>query len=173
MVREVLEPQYGEALSVGDGGREGGEAVDDNTVLLPSQWAKIRDPAYVAKADQWGRLNGEARSREIPIEGKAPTLTSSYRNPHNISTRFIYEEKNGLRREVPRFLSKRECCRLMGFPENYKIPSATQHGTKQECNLFYKQIGNAVCPPVIQAIAEMMLDKLRCSTSSTSKVGSS
>lgn len=46
----------------------------------------------------------------------------------------------------PRKLSVRECARLQGFPENFLIGvSDTQ---------AYKQFGNSVCVPVIEAIAK-------------------
>jgi DNA (cytosine-5)-methyltransferase 1 len=50
--------------------------------------------------------------------------------------------------EIPRRLTPRECARLMGFPESFVIPvSDTQ---------AYKQFGNSVVVPVVQAVAEHM-----------------
>ena len=52
----------------------------------------------------------------------------------------------------PRKLTPREACRLQGFPENFIIPvSDTQ---------AYKQFGNSVAVPVINAIAEEILKVL-------------
>jgi DNA (cytosine-5)-methyltransferase 1 len=49
---------------------------------------------------------------------------------------------------IPRRLTPRECARLMGFPESFEIPvSDTQ---------AYKQFGNSVVVPVVQAVAEHM-----------------
>ncbi|KAJ3191598.1 hypothetical protein HK101_007578 [Irineochytrium annulatum] len=56
-----------------------------------------------------------------------------------------------------RFYSPRECARLMGFPESYIIDSGH---SKKHAGTFYHQIGNAVCPPVIEAIAEEMVKAL-------------
>lgn len=48
----------------------------------------------------------------------------------------------------PRRLTPRECARLMGFPDTFRIPvSDTQ---------AYRQFGNSVVVPVIQAVAEAM-----------------
>ena len=48
----------------------------------------------------------------------------------------------------PRRLTPRECARLMGFPDSFRIPvSDTQ---------AYKQFGNSVVVPVIRAVAELM-----------------
>jgi len=45
----------------------------------------------------------------------------------------------------PRRLTPRECARLMGFPEKFKIPVSD--------NQAYRQFGNAVVVPVVGAIA--------------------
>tara|TARA_B100002003_G_C14152035_1_gene554113 strand:- start:2512 stop:3567 length:1056 start_codon:yes stop_codon:yes gene_type:complete len=48
----------------------------------------------------------------------------------------------------PRRLTPRECARLMGYPESFKIPvSDTQ---------AYKQFGNSVAVPVFSAVARLM-----------------
>lgn len=53
----------------------------------------------------------------------------------------------------PRRLTPRECARLMGFPDDFQIPvSDTQ---------AYKQFGNSVVVPVIEAIAKAMAACLR------------
>ena len=49
----------------------------------------------------------------------------------------------------PRRLTPRECARLMGFPDSFRIPvSDTQ---------AYKQFGNSVAVPVFEAVAQAML----------------
>ncbi|CAD7954858.1 unnamed protein product [Amoebophrya sp. A25] len=76
----------------------------------------------------------------------------------------------------PRFLTPRECCRLQGFPEKFRIPLPsictsctsstssstsilsgvrvpdTSRTTESEEGRFYQQIGNAVVPPMIAAV---------------------
>ena len=50
--------------------------------------------------------------------------------------------------ERPRRLTPRECARLMGFPDTFRIPvSDTQ---------AYKQFGNSVVVPAISAVAQAM-----------------
>ena len=51
--------------------------------------------------------------------------------------------------EQNRKLTERECLRLMGFPEEYKIGKGYQ---------AYKQIGNSVVVPVISKLAEELVD---------------
>lgn len=52
-------------------------------------------------------------------------------------------------RNNPRKLTPRECARLQGFPENYILPVSNAAA--------YKQFGNSVAVPLIQAIAENAL----------------
>jgi len=48
----------------------------------------------------------------------------------------------------PRRLTPRECARLMGFPDTFKIPVSDTRA--------YKQFGNSVVVPVMQAVARAM-----------------
>lgn len=52
----------------------------------------------------------------------------------------------------PRMLTPRECARLQGFPDNFIIPVSNARA--------YKQFGNSVCIPVIEAVAKAMLEYL-------------
>lgn len=52
----------------------------------------------------------------------------------------------------PRLLTPRECARLQGFPEDFKL-----HPTRSAA---YKQFGNSVPVPVVRRVAEAMLAKL-------------
>lgn len=50
----------------------------------------------------------------------------------------------------PRRLTPRECARLMGFPDTFKIPVSDTRA--------YKQFGNSVVVPVMEAVAKSMRD---------------
>ena len=53
----------------------------------------------------------------------------------------------------PRRLTPRECARLQGFPDSFKIPvSDTQ---------AYKQFGNSVVVPLIENVAKLIVEKLK------------
>lgn len=141
--------------------------------LSACQWAKVDSEDFKRKANRWGVCHKDGEKAgdgstassspvdnarhthwtEIRLDGKAPTITSNYRNAGSFSSKYIFEERDGTRRATPRFLTKRECARVMGFPESFLIPPADNHR-------FYHQIGNAVCPPVISAIGEKMLSIL-------------
>ena len=52
----------------------------------------------------------------------------------------------------PRKLTPRECARLQGFPDSFKIPvSDTQ---------AYRQFGNSVVVPLMTNVAALIVDKL-------------
>jgi len=52
-------------------------------------------------------------------------------------------------RKRPRRLTPRECARLMGFPDTFRIPvSDTQ---------AYRQFGNSVVVPVMREVARIMV----------------
>lgn len=54
----------------------------------------------------------------------------------------------------PRKLTPRECARLQGFPENFKVDIVSQ-------NQIYKQFGNSVCMNVIHAVAEQIVQTIK------------
>lgn len=55
--------------------------------------------------------------------------------------------------KLPRKLTPRECARLQGFPEDFVIPVSDTRA--------YKQFGNSVAVPVVEAIAERMLETIK------------
>lgn len=55
--------------------------------------------------------------------------------------------------KLPRKLTPRECARLQGFPEDFRV-NAVSHGQ------IYKQFGNSVCVAVIRALAIQMVNRL-------------
>lgn len=63
---------------------------------------------------------------------------------------------------APRRFSVRECARLMGFPNSYEFLEPREHqspmGYRKE---QYRMIGNAVCPPLIAALAGAVLHHCR------------
>ena len=73
------------------------------------------------------------------LEGVARTLSARY---FKDGSEILIPQKLG---PAPRRLTPRECARLMGFDDRYKIPvSDTQ---------AYRQFGNAVVPKVVEAVA--------------------
>jgi DNA (cytosine-5)-methyltransferase 1 len=145
-LREALEPPGGEAVA--------------RAALSAEQWARINSEAFRRKSN---RHTVEARL--IPPDGVAPTLTAGYHTSSSFSSKYVGEEADGTRRETPRFLTPREVARLMGFPDSFRLPAepeATVVGTATAsgsglANGAYRQLGNAIVPPVVRALAEQIL----------------
>lgn len=89
-------------------------------------------------------------NRIYSIEGVHPTIPSQ----ETAGRFFIYVPQQNLVRK----LTLKECYRIMGFPENFK--------THANLAASYKQIGNSVCVPVVEAIAQEILHQNLLSTES-------
>ena len=78
------------------------------------------------------------------LDGITRTLTSRY---HIDGAEILIPQEGN-----PRKLTPRECARLQGFPDSFKIVvSDTQ---------AYKQFGNAVVVPLVSSIAEKVVEKI-------------
>lgn len=125
--------------------------------LNAAQWEAVC--AQNAVYPRWGGQPCTMAERTAAIDQKVPALISSYHNCNSFTTKFVFEERDGSRRDTgerrPRFFTPRECARLMGFPGSYVVPSA-EHDALLAAQ-WYRQIGNAVCPPVIQAIGTQVV----------------
>jgi DNA (cytosine-5)-methyltransferase 1 len=75
--------------------------------------------------------------------GVCPTLTANMgTGGHNVP---IIKDKKGIRKLTPL-----ECFRIQGFPQNYKLPKISD-------SALYKQAGNSVSVPVIEAVAKEIM----------------
>jgi len=77
--------------------------------LSQAQWDTIQAPEFEKKAGRWPskKTASKLHERAIDLEGKAPTLTSSYHRSSSFSTKYIFEESDCRMREIPRFLTPR------------------------------------------------------------------
>ncbi len=101
-------------------------------------FAKLKD--FVkdeGKVYQWRRQYVRENKK-----GVCPTLTANMgMGGHNVP---IIKDKKGIRKLTPL-----ECARIQGFPDNYKLPKISD-------SALYKQFGNSVSVPVIEAVASKM-----------------
>ena len=75
--------------------------------------------------------------------GVCPTLTANMgMGGHNVP---IIKDKKGIRKLTPV-----ECARIQGFPEDFILPKLADSS-------LYKQFGNSVSVPVIEAVAKQMM----------------
>jgi len=112
--------------------------------LTEPQWSAVQ------RSSTW--QSGGAGHRFVDPEGLASTLTASYRSSFANVAQLVGPAESG--RERPRFFTRRECARLMGFSDDHAL------GNLQCPNRAYHQLGNSVCPPLIQAIASKLLHAL-------------
>lgn len=115
--------------------------VDSKYTLTDHLWKYLRQ--YAAKHKEKG--NGFGYS-VADLNGITRTLSARY---YKDGSEILIPQNGG---KNPRRLTPRECARLMGFPETFKIPvSDTQ---------AYKQFGNSVVVPVVARIAEVLVECL-------------
>ncbi|MDP9211386.1 MAG: DNA cytosine methyltransferase [Thermoproteota archaeon] len=75
--------------------------------------------------------------------GVCPTLTANMgMGGHNVP---IIKDKKGIRKLTPL-----ECFRIQGFPKDYILPNIADSS-------LYKQAGNSVSVPVVEAVAKQMM----------------
>lgn len=115
--------------------------VSDSYTLSDKLWLYLQN--YAAKHRAAG--NGFGYGIAEP-DGVARTLSARYYKDGS-EILISQEGKN------PRRLTPRECARLQGFPESFKIPvSDTQ---------AYKQFGNSVVVPLMANVATLIVEKLK------------
>ena len=79
-------------------------------------------------------------------KGISRTMSARY---YKDGAEILIEQKNG---KNPRRLNPRECARLMGFSDDFKIPVSD--------NQAYRQFGNSVVAPLVTIIAERIVHTL-------------
>ncbi len=135
-------PRLKSILHPEDGSEESEEPY--TTGLLAKVHAK-----YTLTTKLWQYLQAYAEKHRLAGNGFGFGMVDENSVARTLSARYYKDGseilvKRGKYRN-PRRLTPRECARLMGFPSDFKIPvSDTQ---------AYKQFGNSVVVPVIEAVA--------------------
>jgi DNA (cytosine-5)-methyltransferase 1 len=114
------------------------------------------DEKYTLTDHLWDYLQRYAEKHKAAGNGFGFGLVGPNDIARTLSARYYKDGSEILIRQArrnPRRLTPRECARLLGFPDSFVIPvSDTQ---------AYKQFGNSVAVPVVQAIAEQLIPCLR------------
>ena len=80
-----------------------------------------------------------------PLDGVSRTLSARY---YKDGSEILIEQPG----KNPRRLTPRECARLQGFPDDFKIPvSDTQ---------AYRQFGNSVVVPLMENVAQLIIKEI-------------
>jgi len=114
------------------------------------------DPKYTLTDHLWTYLQNYAAKHKAAGNGFGFGLVSGKDTARTLSARYHKDGSEILinqgRGKNPRRLTPRECARLMGYPDSYKITvSDTQ---------AYRQFGNSVVVPVVERIAEAVVETL-------------
>jgi DNA (cytosine-5)-methyltransferase 1 len=128
--------------------------VQPKYTLTPKLWAYLQ--SYAEKHRAAG--NGFGFGLAYP-DSVTRTLSARY---HKDGSEILVHQSGGRR---PRRLTPRECARLMGFPDTFRIPvSDTQ---------AYRQFGNSVVMPVMREVARIMLPHVEALTGAAPESASS
>ncbi|TNE66620.1 MAG: DNA (cytosine-5-)-methyltransferase [Rhodobacteraceae bacterium] len=136
-MRHILHPENGTEQPEGHFTVGPDAAVSDKYTLTDKLWAYLQSYAAKHKAKGngfgFGLVDGDSISR---------TLSARY---YKDGSEILVSRGEG---NNPRRLTPRECARLMGYPDDFRIPvSDTQ---------AYKQFGNSVAVPVFAEVAKVM-----------------
>lgn len=114
------------------------QKVADKYTLSDKLWIYLQN--YAAKHRAAGNGFGYGIA---PTDGVSRTLSARY---YKDGSEILIEQSG----KNPRRLTPRECARLQGFPDTFKIPvSDTQ---------AYKQFGNSVVVPLMGEVAKLMVN---------------
>ena len=123
VVRDILEKEVSEKYTLSD-----------------KLWTYLQN--YAAKHREAGNGFGYGIA---PLDGVTRTISARY---YKDGSEILIEQDG----KNPRRLTPRECARLQGFPDSFKIPvSDTQ---------AYRQFGNSVVVPLMSDVAKLIVAKL-------------
>lgn len=136
-MRAILHPQ------------DGSEATESPYTLGPSGQVNGK---YTLTDKLWQYLKDYAEGHKAKGNGFGFGLVGPDDVARTLSARYYKDGSEILvsqgKRANPRRLTPRECARLMGYPDDFRIPvSDTQ---------AYKQFGNSVAVPVFEEVARLM-----------------
>lgn len=139
-----------------------------HTILHPQDGSEPEDPPYTNGAEGmvnpkytlsetlWSYLENYAAKHKARGNGFSYRLVGPRDVARTLSARYYKDGSEILIRQhgkQPRRLTPRECARLMGFDG----PGRPRFGIPVSDTQAYKQFGNAVVVPVVDAVAKFML----------------
>lgn len=115
------------------------------------------DPKYTLSDKLWAYLQSYAEKHRakgngfgyglVDLNGIARTLSARY---YKDGSEILIPQGEGMN---PRRLSPRECARLMGYPDEYRLDQVSDVQA-------YRQCGNSVIVPLITAVSEQIINTL-------------
>jgi DNA (cytosine-5)-methyltransferase 1 len=113
------------------------------------------DPKYTLSDKLWNYLQEYAKKHKAKGNGFGFGLTKLDGVSRTMSARYYKDGSEILipqEGKNPRRLTPRECARLQGFPDSFIIPVSD--------NQAYKQFGNSVVTPLIQAVGKHIIKEI-------------
>lgn len=113
------------------------------------------DRKYTLTENLWNYLQNYAIKHKEKGNGFGFGLVDLQGITRTISARYYKDGSEALipqAGEIPRRLTPRECARLQGYPDGYKIPVSDMQA--------YKQFGNSVTVPLIQAVSKNLVNEI-------------
>ena len=111
---------------------------------------KVADK-YTLSDHLWNYLQAYAEKHRLKGNGFGCSVVGPDDTSRTLSARYHKDGSEILidqgRRKNPRRLTPRECARLMGFPETFKIKQVSD-------TQAYRQFGNSIVIPVVEKVAE-------------------
>ena len=115
------------------------------------------DPKYTLSDKLWGYLQAYAEKHKakgngfgfglVDLNGISRTLSARY---YKDGSEILIPQGDGVN---PRKLSPRECARLMGYPDNYRLDQVSDVQA-------YRQCGNSVIVPLVTAVSEQIIQTI-------------
>lgn len=140
-MRDILHPEDGTERAEGHFTEGPDAAVSDKYTLSEHLWTYLQNYAAKHRAAGNGFGFGLVGPNDV-----ARTLSARY---YKDGSEILVSRGEG---ELPRRLTPRECARLMGFDDDYKIPvSDTQ---------AYRQFGNSIVVPMVEEVALLISAEL-------------
>jgi len=116
------------------------KSVSKNYTLTNGVWEALQRHATRSRNKGHGFGYGIA-----DLNGTSRTLSARY---YKDGAEILIKQKNS----NPRRLTPGECMLLMGFPRNFEMPVSDHQA--------YRQLGNAVVPPIVEKIAALMTKEI-------------
>lgn len=117
--------------------------IDSKYTLSDKLWAYLQNYAEKHRAKGNGFGFGL-----VDLNGISRTLSARY---YKDGSEILIPQKEGMN---PRRLSPRECARLMGYPDEYRIDRVSDVQA-------YRQCGNSVVVPLITAVSEQIIKTMK------------
>lgn len=134
--------------------QDGSEPIDPHYLEGPK--GKVRD-CYTLSDKLWEYLQNYATKHREKGNGFGFGLVTGNDTCRTLSARYYKDGSEILvdqgKRQNPRRLTPRECARLMGYPDSFRIPVSDTRA--------YKQFGNSVVVPAIAEVARIIVPHLQ------------